>query len=68
MLKLERFMWVGFAVALITAFVFRDSPAKQNRVVTTPYLLAMLPYCWLQVWRLRAEIGRWALGKKIQSQ
>jgi len=60
MLKWERFMWLGFCIALVTAFVFRTSTSKQNYVVTTPYLLAMLPYCWTQVWKLRSEIASWA--------
>ena len=64
LVKWERALWVCFALAMGTAFSFRDASTNQHYVVTTPYLLLFLPYCWYQVWRLRSEIARWAQGRR----
>lgn len=63
MKKWEIALWVFFAIALATAFLFRETASRQNYVVTTPYLLAFLPYCWLKTWRNRDALSRWATGK-----
>ena len=60
--KWQTFIWIMFGVALVTAFLFRTNDRLQNYVVTTPYLLLFLPYCWKQVWNFRREITAWALG------
>jgi len=64
LVKWERVLWGCFAIALATAFLFREASTNQHFVVTTPYLLLFLPYCWYQVWRLRSEIEEWAKGRQ----
>ena len=61
--KWIRFAWCYFVVTLVTAFVFLESPATQNVIVTGPYLLILLPVCWLAVWRDRGAIAVWAQGR-----
>jgi membrane-bound metal-dependent hydrolase YbcI (DUF457 family) len=54
----ERWAWVGFVVALGTAFFLPNG--LQQVLVYTPYLLALAPYCWRQTWRLREPIAQWS--------
>jgi hypothetical protein len=58
--KWERGAWIGFGVALVTAFIFSARTDLQNFVVTTPYLLLLIPYCWSRVWLLRRSLAAWA--------
>ena len=58
--KWEVGTWIAFGIALITAFIFREREDLQNKVVTTPYLLLLIPFCWSRVWTLRKELARWA--------
>lgn len=61
LIKWERAAWAFFGIALVTAVLFRDHPSWQNYVVTTPYLLAFLPFCWRQVVVVKTELARWAV-------
>jgi membrane-bound metal-dependent hydrolase YbcI (DUF457 family) len=62
LLKWEIGAWLLFGIALVTAYIFRTRSDLQNFVVTTPYLLLLIPFCWSRVWVLRKEITEWALG------
>jgi membrane-bound metal-dependent hydrolase YbcI (DUF457 family) len=66
--KWEIAAWLLFAVALVTAVVFRETNRIQNFVVFTPYLVAFLPFCWMQVWKLRREIAAWAVRDAEEAQ
>lgn len=63
--KWELGTWIGFGIALVTAVLFRERDDLQNRVVTTPYLLLLIPFCWSRVWILRKELALWASGKFV---
>jgi membrane-bound metal-dependent hydrolase YbcI (DUF457 family) len=63
--KWEIGTWILFCVALVTAFVFRTRDDLQNYVVSTPYLLVLIPFCWSRVWALRKEITAWAAGGEV---
>lgn len=65
--KWERALWACFAIAMVTTFIFRDSPANQNYIVSTPYLLVFFPYCLLQVMRRQAAITQWAVSAQTEA-
>lgn len=63
--RVEIACWAYFGVTLATAFLLSES--WQNVVVTAPYLMFFLPFCWLSVLSLRAEIRRWSEPELVKN-
>ena len=57
--KWEIAAWVAFVIAIAGAIIFRSKPSLQNLLVTTPCLLAFLPFCWAATFRMRDCIVAW---------
>ena len=63
--RVEIASWAYFGVTLTTAFLLSES--WQNVVVTAPYLVFFLPFCWISALRLRAEIRRWSEPELVKN-
>src|SRR5579871_1682039 len=65
LLRAEVILWALFLITLATSTV--ASTKLQQVLVFTPLLLFAMPYCWLQTWRYRREIGAWCANPAQKS-